>query len=506
MKSLELGTGMNGLSTWKAIYDAPAKLSLSAAAQAAVARSHRTVAGIIDSGEAVYGVNTGFGSMAEASIPHDALATLQTNLVLSHTVGSGPPLSPPETRLVMALKIASLGKGYSGVRPALVELMLAMVNRDVLPVIPCQGSVGASGDLAPHAHMAAPLIGEGFVHAFGETMPAREAFARAGLAPLSLHPKEGLSLLNGTQVSTALALAGAFEARQALDTAVVIGALTTEAVLGSVQPFEDRLHRIRRHPGQIEIARRLRALTAGSAFRDRALTQKRPQDPYCIRCQPQILGACLDLLDGVDATLEREADAVTDNPIVFSDAGDVLSGGNFHAEPVAFAADQTALAICEIGALAERRLAMMVDTGLSGLPAFLTSDPGLSSGFMSGQIAAAAMVAENRQKAHPASVDSVPTVANQEDIVSMATHGARRLTGMAETLNRILAIELLASVEGADHVGLALAPRLAAVKDLVRSRVARMNRDRWFEPDYDAARDMVTSGRIADVGALPREA
>ena len=503
METLELDTGLNGLPTWRAIYDAPAKLSLSVRARAAVEQSHQTIAGIVDSGEAVYGINTGFGKMADTLIPQEALATLQTNLVLSHTVGSGMALSLPETRLVMAMKIASLAQGYSGVRPELVDLMIAMVNRDVLPAIPCQGSVGASGDLAPHAHMAAPLIGMGLVHAFGNVMPAGEALARIGLTPVTLHPKEGLALLNGTQVSTALALTGAFEARQALDIAVIVGALTSEAVLGSVQPFEDRLHQIRRHPGQIEIARRLRDLTAGSEFRDKALTDGRRQDPYCIRCQPQILGACLDLLDRVDQTLEREADAVTDNPIVFSDTGDILTGGNFHAEPVAFAADQTALAICEIGALAERRLAMMVDPGLSGLPAFLTSDAGLSSGFMSGQIAAAAMVAENRQKAHPASVDSVPTVANQEDHVSMATHGARRLTGMAETLNNILAIELLASVEGTDHIGLTLSPRLAAVKDLVRSRVGRMNKDRWFAPDYEAARQMVKSGEIADVcGAI----
>ena len=298
-------------------------------------------------------------------------------------------------------------------------------------------------------------------------------------------------------------MTGAFEARQALDTARYHRGTDQRGRPGLGCSFvpED----LRLLPGptvhladQIEIARRLRALTAGSEFRGVALTDGRRQDPYCIRCQPQILGACLELLDSVDVTLEREADAVTDNPIVFSDTGDILTGGNFHAEPVAFAADQTALAICEIGALSERRLAMMVDTGLSGLPAFLTSDAGLSSGFMSGQIAAAAMVAENRQKAHPASVDSIPTVANQEDHVSMATYGARRLTGMVETLNNILAIELLASVEGTDHVGLALSPRLAAVKDRVRARVPRMNKDRWFAPDYDAARHMVKSGEIAE--------
>jgi histidine ammonia-lyase len=278
-------------------------------------------------------------------------------------------------------------------------------------------------------------------------------------------------LLNGTQVSTALALVGVFQARQALDTAVIIGAVTTEAVLGSVAPFEDRLHQIRRHPGQIEIASRLRDLTECSDFRAKALTYGRRQDPDCIRCQPQILGACLELLDTVDATLEREADAVTDNSIVLPDTGDILSGGNFHAEPVAFAANQLALAICEVGTLSERGLAMIVDPVLSGLPAFLTSDPGLSSGFMSAQIAAAAMVAENRQKAHPASIDNVPTVANHEDHVSMGTHGARRLTSMVETLNHILAIELLAASEGSDHVGLHLPPAMVAVKTRVRSDV-----------------------------------
>ena len=342
-------------------------------------------------------------------------------------------------------------------------------------------------------------MGQGQVHAFGQIMTAKHAFDRAGLIPLLLQPKEGLALLNGTQVSTALALTGAIEARQALDTAIAIGALSTEALLGSIVPFEDRLHQLRRHPGHIEIARRLRALTAGSEFREKALTDGRVQDPYCIRCQPQVYGACLDMLDEVDQTLEREADAVTDNPIIFADTGDILSGGNFHAEPVAFAADKTAIAICEIGSLAERRLAMLIDPSLSGLPAFLTSDPGVCSGFMSGQIAAAAMVAENRQKAHPASVDSVPTVVNYEDHVSMATHGARRLTGMVDTLNNILATEMLAGIEGCDHVGLALSSPLREVKDLVRSRVPRMNEDRWFGPDYEAARELVKFGKIAEL-------
>ena len=397
---------------------------------------------------------------------------MQNNLVLSHCVGAGAPLSRGETRLVLAMKIAALGRGYSGVRPALVELMLAMLNRDLLPVIPCKGSVGASGDLAPLAHLSAPLIGAGHVWDGDSPVPAATALAAAGLRPLELEAKESSALLNGTQVSTALAIAGLSRARSSLDAAVVIGALITEAVLGSVVPFEPRIQQLRPHPGQASIAARLRRLTEGSAFRAAALAGGRLQDPYCIRCQPQILGACLDLLDQAEITLEREAESVTDNPLVFPETGDVVSGGNFHAVPVAFAADTLALAICEVGTLSERRLSMMIDPGLSGLPPFLTSDPGLSSGFMSAQIAAAAMVAENRQKAHPASVDNVPTVANQEDHVSMATHGARRLVGMADTLCNILAIELLAAVEACDHRGLALGPLLAPTHALVRAGTA----------------------------------
>ena len=499
MQTLELTTGMNGLKTWTAVYRGRVHLELSAAAQTAVADANQTVASVVAGGGAVYGINTGFGRLAGTVIPDSSLQALQKNVVLTHAIGSGPPLSAAETRLVLAMKIGSLVQGYSGVRPDLVRFMVEMFNRDLLPVIPAQGSVGASGDLTPLAHVAAAMIGEGMISVAGEVMPAANALASAGLEALDLQPKEGLAMLNGTQVSTALALAGAIEARQALDSAVVVGALTTEAVLGSVQPFEDRLHRIRRQPGQIEVARRLRELTKGSEFRDKALTDGRVQDPYCIRCQPQVYGACLDLLTSVEATLEREADAVTDNPIVFAETGDIVSGGNFHAEPVAFAADTAALAICEIGALSERRLAMMTDTSLSGLPSFLTDDPGVNSGFMSGQIAAAAMVAENRQKAHPASVDSVPTVVNYEDHVSMATHGARRLSAMVDTLGNILATELLAAVEGCDHRGLELSSPLKEVKALVRGQVRRMNTDRAFAPAYEAAREMVKSGQVAEI-------
>lgn len=499
MKTLELTTGMNGLKTWTTVFRERVRLELSTDAQTAVADAHETVASVVAAGGAVYGINTGFGRLAGTVIPDSSLRTLQKNVVLTHAIGSGPPLSAAETRLVLAMKIASLAQGYSGVRPELVRFMIEMFNRDLLPVIPSQGSVGASGDLTPLAHVAAAMIGEGKISVGGEAVPAADALASAGLDALDLQPKEGLAMLNGTQVSTALALAGAIEARRALDSAVIIGALTTEAVLGSVQPFEDRLHRIRRQPGQIEVARRLRELTQGSEFRDRAVTDGRVQDPYCIRCQPQVYGACLDLLVGVEATLEREADAVTDNPIVFAETGEIISGGNFHAELVAFAADTAALAICELGALSERRLAMMTDTSLSGLPPFLTDDPGVNSGFMSGQIAAAAMVAENRQKAHPASVDSVPTVVNYEDHVSMATHGARRLAAMVDTLCNILATELLAAVEGCDHRGLELSSPLKEVKALVRREVGRMNTDRAFGPAYESARDMVKSGRIAEL-------
>ncbi|MGI9356222.1 MAG: histidine ammonia-lyase [Rhizobiaceae bacterium] len=499
MKTLDIATGQNGLTLWRTIYAERVQLRLTDEARNAIAAAHKTVADVMDKGGAVYGINTGFGRLAGTVIDDSAIGDLQKNVVLTHAIGSGPPLSMPETRLAVAMKVASLAQGHSGVRPDLVDFMIEMFNRYLLPVIPSQGSVGASGDLTPLAHIAAAMIGEGKICVEGKVLSASEALVSAGLHPLELQPKEGLAMLNGTQVSTALALGGVFEARRALDTAVIVGGLTTEAVLGSVAPFEDRIQQVRRQPGQIEIARRLRELTKGSGFREKALTDGRVQDPYCIRCQPQVYGACLDLLDNVDATLEREADAVTDNPIVFPATSEIVSGGNFHAEPVAFAADIMAIAICELGALSERRLAMMTDTSLSGLPPFLTDDPGVNSGFMSGQIAAAAMVAENRQKAHPASVDSVPTVVNYEDHVSMATHGARRLAAMVETLNNILATELLASLEGCEHQGLELSSPLSKVKAMVRAQVPRMNTDRAFGPAYETARDLVRSGRVSDL-------
>lgn len=501
MTTLTITAAPHGFAFWAQVHRGDVQLRLAEDSVHRIEAARQTVANIIAKGGAIYGINTGSGRLASKIIKDDDVLALQRNLVVSHAIGSGPPLSEPETRLVLAMKIVALAQGHSGVRVELVEMMIQMYNHDLLPLVPSQGSVGASGDLTPLSHIAAAMIGLGSIRVSGKTMPASEALAKAGLKPLVFQSKEGMAVLNGTQVSTSLALSALIEARQALDTAVITGALTTEALLGSVTPFDDRIHQIRRQPGQIEIARRLRSLLQGSAFREKALTNGRVQDPYCLRCQPQVFGACLDLLDQATVTLEREADAVTDNPIVFPETGEILSGGNFHAEPVAFAADTIALAICEVGSLAERRLAMMIDESLSGLPPFLTDESGVSTGFMSGQITAAAMVAENRQKAHPASVDSVPTVANYEDHVSMATHGARRLKAMIDTLNNILAVELLAAVEGVDHRGLALAAPLNGVAALVRSRVERMNRDRYFGPDYSAARGMIKSGEVADLCA-----
>ena len=497
MNTITIKATMNGLDVWRNIYRERVVLQLGDCARAAIQAAHRTVTEVLKKGGPAYGINTGFGRLADTVIGPQDVSKLQRNVVLVNAIGSGAPLSPAETRLALAMKIASLAQGYSGVRLELVELMVEMFNRDLLPVIPCQGSVGASGDLTPLAHIAATMIGLGSVYRDGAIVATREAFASAGLVPLELQAKEGLALLNGTQISTALALAGAIEARQALDTAIVIGALTTEGVVGNASAFEDRVHQVRRQPGQIEVARRLRELMQGSEFREKSLREGRMQDPYCIRCQPQVYGACLDMINSVDQTLELEADAVTDNPTVSPASNEIVPGGNFHAEPVAFAADKTALAICELGSLSERRLALMTDSSLSGLPPFLTSDPGLNSGFMCAQVNAAAMVAENRQKAFPGSVDSVPTVVNYEDHVSMATHSARRLTGMVETLNNILAIELLAAVEACDFHGLELSSPLKEVKELVRSKVVSMNVDREFAPDFEYARTIVKSGAVA---------
>ena len=486
------------LADWRAVYFGDS-VAMDESCRAGVEAAARTIESIIARGEAVYGINTGFGKLASVRIGDADLATLQRNIVLSHAAGTGEPLPIPVVRLVMALKLASLAQGASGVRWSTVAFLESCLGRGLVPVIPGQGSVGASGDLAPLAHMTAVMMGVGEALVDGERMTAGDALARLGLEPLVLGPKEGLALLNGTQVSTALALAGLFEAERVFRAAIVTGALATEAAKGSDGPFDARIQELRRHPGQIEVAASLRALMGGSAIRASHLVgDDRIQDPYCLRCQPQVMGAVLDLLRQAAQTLAIEANGVSDNPLVFPAEGEVISGGNFHAEPVAFAADMIAMALCEIGSLAERRIALLTDPVLSGLPAFLTPRPGLNSGFMIAQVTAAALVSENKQRAYPASVDSIPTSANQEDHVSMACHGARRLLAMAENTANVVGIELLAAAQGCDfHAPLRSSQMLERTLTLLRGAVPPLVDDRYFAPDIAAATALVRSGALA---------
>jgi histidine ammonia-lyase len=497
--------GEASLADWRAVLNG-APVAVDPSCGARVAASAATVERILARGEPVYGVNTGFGKLASVRIARHDLAQLQRNIVLSHAAGVGEPASVSTTRLMMALKLGSLAQGASGVQPGTLEFIEAMLARGVTPVIPSQGSVGASGDLAPLAHMAAAMIGVGEARIGGRALPAEAALAEAGLKPITLQPKEGLALLNGTQFSTANALAGLFMAETVFRSALAAGALSTDGARGSDAPFDPRIHVLRRHRGQIEVAAALRALLEGSAIRASHLSgDERVQDPYCLRCQPQVMGACLDLLRNAAATLATEANAVSDNPLIFAESGEALSGGNFHGEPVAFAADMIALTICEIGSLAERRIALLVDPALSGLPAFLTPKPGLNSGFMIGQVTAAALVAENKTRAFPASVDSIPTSANQEDHVSMAAHGARRLAPMADNALSIVGIELIAAAQACDfHAPLLSSAPLEALRALVRREVPHLEDDRYFHPDIAAATNLVRSGAVIDaVGAVP---
>ena len=503
--TVTLVAGAVPLDDWRAVWRG-APVALAAGHEAAVAASAAAVARILQRGEPVYGVNTGFGKLAGVRIAEADLVELQRNIVLSHAAGVGPATSVETTRLMMALKLASLAQGASGVRLETQRLLEAMLARGLTPVVPAQGSVGASGDLAPLAHLAATMIGVGEARFGDRLLPAAEALAAAGLAPIALAPKEGLALLNGTQFSTANALVGLFEAEALLRAALVVGALSTDAARGSDAPFDPRIHALRRHRGQIDVAQALRALMAGSAIRASHVDDDpRVQDPYCLRCQPQVMGACLDLLRQAAATLDDEANGVTDNPLIFAETGEALSGGNFHAEPVAFAADMIALAICEIGSLAERRVAMLVDPALSGLPAFLTPQPGLNSGLMIAQVTAAALVSENKQRAYPASVDSIPTSANQEDHVSMAAHGARRLLPMAENAFAVVGVELLAAAQACEfHRPLASSAPLEAAMARLRQDVARLEADRYLHPDIAAATALVRGGAVvAAVGEAP---
>ena len=490
------------LADWREIYEG-ASAELSADAWNAIDASTAAVARIVARGAPVYGINTGFGKLASVRIADDDLATLQRNIVLSHAAGTGAPSPAPIVRLMMALKLASFGMGASGVRRATVAMIEAMLAKGLTPIVPSQGSVGASGDLAPLSHMAAAMIGVGEIEVGGKTLPAADALAEAGLVPLDLGPKEGLALLNGTQFSTANALAGLFRAETVFRSALITGALSTEAAKGSDVPFDARIHALRGHAGQREVGDALRGLMAGSAIRaSHAVDDPRVQDPYCLRCQPQVMGAALDLLRQAGTTLGIEANGVSDNPLIFADTDEALSGGNFHAEPVAFAADMIAMALCEIGSISERRIAMLVDPALSGLPAFLTPRPGLNSGFMIPQVTAAALVSENKQRAYPASVDSIPTSANQEDHVSMAAHGARRLLEMADNVSAVIGIELLAACQGIDfHAPLKSSEALEAAHKHLRAEVAALEDDRHFHPDMEVATALIRSGSL--VAAVP---
>ncbi|MBD7920627.1 histidine ammonia-lyase [Xanthomonas bonasiae] len=494
-----LRPGAVSLAQWRAVYRG-AGVRLDPACAEAVLRSAQTVEAIVAKGAPVYGINTGFGKLASVRIEREDLDTLQRNIVLSHAAGVGEPMPVPVVRLMLALKLASLAQGASGVRPATLALLEALLRHDVIPVVPCQGSVGASGDLAPLAHLATVMIGVGEAFVGGQRLPAAQALAQAGLQPLALGAKEGLALLNGTQYSTAYALAGLFEIERVFHAALVAGALSTEAAKGSDTPFDPRIHALRGQRGQIATAAALRELMHGSAIRDSHRDNDvRVQDPYCLRCQPQVMGAALDVMRQAATTLAIEANGVSDNPLVFSDTGEALSGGNFHAEPVAFAADMLALAVCEIGSISERRVAMLVDPALSGLPAFLTPKPGLNSGFMIPQVTAAALVSENKQRAYPASVDSIPTSANQEDHVSMAAHGARRLLAMAENAANVVGIELLAAAQGCDfHAPLTSSAALEAARALLRAQVPALQDDRYFHPDMLAATALVRGGALAE--------
>jgi histidine ammonia-lyase len=506
--AIVLTPGSVSLHALEEVYWNGVSVQLDPAFDAAVERSARRIAEIAAGSAAVYGINTGFGKLASIRIDAADVATLQRNLILSHCCGVGAPLPVNVVRLIMALKVISLGRGASGVRLELVRLIEAMLEAGVTPVVPEKGSVGASGDLAPLAHVAAVMMGAGEAFYDGERMSGARALEQAGLAPIVLAAKEGLALINGTQTSTALALAGLFRAFRAAQAALVTGALSTDAAMGSSAPFHPEIHTLRGHQGQIDAGSALRQLLTSSKIGQSHIEgDERVQDPYCIRCQPQVDGACIDLLRSVARTLEIEANAVTDNPLVLSD-DTVVSGGNFHAEPVAFAADQTALAICEIGAIAQRRIALLVDPALSyGLPAFLAKKPGLNSGLMIAEVTSAALMSENKQMSHPASVDSTPTSANQEDHVSMACHGARRLLQMTDNLFSIIGIEALTAAQGVElRAPLATSPELAKALAAIRTVVPTLDDDRYMADDLAAAAELVASGTIVKAvspGILP---
>ena len=494
-----LTPGAMTLADLRAVWASQTKLTLSPEAYPVIRKSAEAVEAIVAKGDAAYGINTGFGLLAKTRIPDAKLEELQRNLILSHSVGTGELLSDAVVRLIVLMKVGSLARGFSGVRPVIIDTLIAIYNAGITPAIPAKGSVGASGDLAPLAHMTLAIMGVGQVRVDGKLVDAADALKAAGIEPVVLAAKEGLALINGTQTSTALALHGLFMAERLLEAGIVTGALSLDAAKGSDSPFDARVHEVRGQPGQIATAAMYRQLVSGSAIRASHLVgDERVQDPYSLRCQPQVMGAAMDLIKNVARTLLIEANAVTDNPLIFPETGEIISGGNFHAEPVAFAADTLALAIAEIGALSERRIALLIDATLSGLPPFLVRDPGVNSGFMIAHVTAAALASENKSLAHPASVDSLPTSANQEDHVSMATFAARRLDDMAHNTAVIVGIELLAAAQGVDfHRPLASSAHLEHVHGQLRQKVPFFDTDRFFAPDIEAAKQMVIKGELS---------
>ena len=462
-----------------------------------VTESAASVERIVAGGETVYGVNTGFGLLANTRIPDGRLAELQTNLILSHSAGLGDPLPRHVSRLMIVLKLLGLGRGYSGVRPVVIEALQALLDKDAMPVIPSQGSVGASGDLAPLAHMTAALMGHGCIDLGGEAMPAAAALQKLKMQPLELGPKEGLALINGTQASTAIALDALFAGERVFGAAVAAGALSVDALKGSIKPFDPRISELRGQPGQIRVAAVIAELLDGSLIVPSHARCGKVQDPYSFRCQPQVMGAALDLLANAARTLVIEAGAVTDNPIVFPDEDSAISGGNFHAQPVAFAADTIAMALCEVGSISERRTAVLVDPKMSGLPPFLTEDSGVNSGLMIPQVTAAALVSENKSLAFPASVDSIPTSAGQEDHVSMAPIAARKAGQIARNAAGVIAVELIAAAQGVDfHAPLKTSPKLLQVHSKVREITPRFTSDRYWADDMAALQAAVLAGEI----------
>ncbi len=498
MNTMTLTPGHLSFSQLREIWQQPVKLSLDAGAIDAINASVACVNNIVAEGRTAYGINTGFGLLAQTRIATEDLQNLQRSLVLSHAAGVGEALDDAMVRLIMVLKINSLARGFSGIRLSVIEALIALVNAEVYPLIPAKGSVGASGDLAPLAHMSLTLLGEGKARWQGEWLPATDALKKAGLEPITLEAKEGLALLNGTQASTAFALRGLIEAQELFASATVCGALTTEAVLGSRRPFDARIHAARGQRGQIDAAALYRhVLTDTSALSQSHHNCEKVQDPYSLRCQPQVMGACLTQMRQVMDVLLVEANAVSDNPLVFAEEGDVISGGNFHAEPVAMAADNLALAIAEIGSLSERRIALMMDKHMSQLPPFLVKNGGVNSGFMIAQVTAAALASENKALAHPHSVDSLPTSANQEDHVSMAPAAGRRLWEMAANTRGVIAVEWLAACQGIDlREGLTSSPLLEQARQALREQVAHYTQDRFFAPDIECATELLAQGAL----------